>query len=80
MSIKYKNITLIVGNNEVKVLNKEDGSLIYINKHVTNETMQEHISVMTELLSSMKVKFTLNDDYYYKNNGVRLMPTIRLSI
>lgn len=69
MSIKYKNITLIVGNNEVKVLNKEDGSLIYINKHVTNETMQEHISVMTELLSSMKVKFTLNDDYYYKNNG-----------
>lgn len=77
--LRYKNIRLVVKENRVEVINKENNELIYISRHSTDENMQECIESMTELLSCMGVKFSLNDNYYYKKYGKRLIPAIRIS-
>lgn len=78
--LRYERMRLVVGDNEIKVFNLDDGSLITILESVTNETMEECVSSITELLSYMGVKFRLNDDYYYKNYGKRLIPVIRSEV
>lgn len=77
--LMYEKMRLVVGNNELKVFNMEDGSLITILDSVTNENMEECISSITELLCVMGVKFRINDDYFYKKHGRRLIPTIRIN-
>lgn len=79
-NLRYKRMKLVVGDNEIKVFNPEDGSLITILNSVTNETMEECVRGITEMLSYMGVKFSLNDDYYYRNYGKRLIPVIRSSV
>lgn len=77
--LRYKNVRLIVKENRVEVINKENNELIYISRHSTDENMQECIESMTELLSCMGVKFSLNDNYYYKKYNKRIIPAIRIS-
>ncbi|MDU4843984.1 MULTISPECIES: hypothetical protein [Clostridia] len=77
--IQYRKVKLVVGDNEIKVYNKENMELIHILRHMTNETMQEHIYCITELLASIGVKFTLDDNYFYEKYGLRLVPAIRIN-
>lgn len=73
----YKKVKLVVGDNEIKVFNMENGKFI-TTLNVKNEVMQECIFSITELLSAMDVKFRLNDDFFYKKYGRRLIPAIRI--
>lgn len=73
-NLKYKKMRLIAGKDEIRVINMDDESFITTLDSMTDETMEECFSSITEMLSCLGVEFEFNDDYFYSNYGRRLIP------